>query len=307
LHRLDISLRPGQTGCLRAGTYGGFSTRHDLSASGTWRRHILIRPYPREHVKLIGWIQMTGSHTTLLGFEIDGTNTFSASKECSIKTTSAGLSIEGTGDVLERNDYYQSVPSLRGNGIGIGWSGSGDDTIIRWNRIHDVGQCRAFDHLIYLAGGRNVHIYDNWMWNDPHGWGVQAYPGPRNAHIYANVVYRAGSGFTIGGSSTTSDNSIDHNLVVQSTGLPTAGTRGAAISDYWVGTPGSSNVFSNNDSFRDVDGVGHVSAVRVVDNITSNPDLIDPAAHDFRVRSTSPFARWGLWDGGLGPTKGPRH
>ena len=76
------------------------------------------------------------------------------------------LVIAGRNDVLEYDDYYQSVASLRGNGIGIGFWGNADNTIIRYSKIHDVGQCEAYDHLIYLSHGNNVQIYDNWIWND---------------------------------------------------------------------------------------------------------------------------------------------
>lgn len=309
IHRLDISLRPGQTGCLRAGTYGSFASRHWISKSGTWRHPITIRAYPGEHVKLIGWIQITASHTTLSDVEIDGTNTLYTSwgsGGCPHPGVSAGLSIEGVGDVFQRNDYYQSVPALRGTGIGIGWSGSGDDTVIRWNRIHDVGQCQAYDQLIYLAHGHNVRIYANWLWDDPHGWGVQAYPGPSGAHIYDNVIDAAGSGFTVGGSSATSDNRIDHNVIINSTGLTAAGTRGVAISDYWEGPPGASNLFVANDSYHNPGGVTSVSAVHAAKNITANPDLLNVPAHDFRVPTLGPLGRWGLWNGGLGRWMGTR-
>lgn len=302
LHRLDASLRPGQTGCLRAGTYGSFASHQRITKNGTWRHRITVRAYPGEHVKLVGWIQVTAARTTISDFEIDGSNRFATpvASSCSSRSISAGLSIEGVGDVFERNDYYQSVPGLRSNGIGIGWSGSGDETIIRHDRIHDVGGCMAFDHLIYLAHGRDVQIYDNWLWHDPHGWGVQVYPGPSGARIYNNVIYAAGSGFTVGGSSSTSDNRFYHNVVVGSTGLPAAGTVGVAISDSWDGTPGSFNFFVDNDSYRNRGGVAAVQAVYVSHNITANPKLADPAAHDFRTSSASPLSRWGLWDGGLG-------
>ena len=46
----------------------------------------------------------------------------------------------------------------------------------------------------------DVRIYDNWMWNDPHGWGVQVYPAARNASIHDNVIAETGSGFVVGGS-----------------------------------------------------------------------------------------------------------
>ena len=59
----------------------------------------------------------------------------------------------------------------------MGFWGQADNTVIRFERIHDVGQCEAYDHLIYVSHGNNVQIYDNWLYNDPHGDAVQLYPG----------------------------------------------------------------------------------------------------------------------------------
>jgi hypothetical protein len=78
----------------------------------------------------------------------------------------------------------------------------------------------AYDQMIYVASGDNVQVYDNWMWNDPHGWGVQLYPDATNAHVYDNVIDHAGSGFVVGGSSAVAGNEIDHNIVLNSTGMP---------------------------------------------------------------------------------------
>src|SRR5207302_7657016 len=128
---------------------------------------------------------------------------------------SEGLTIAGHNDILEYNDYFQSVPSLRGNGIGIGWWGSPDNTIIRFNRIHDVGQCMAYDHLIYAAHGNNIRIYDNWIWNDPHGRGIQLYPAPTNARVWGNVIDNVGVGIGIGDEpgETASGSHICHNII----------------------------------------------------------------------------------------------
>jgi hypothetical protein len=302
LRRLDRALRPGQTGCLRTGTYGNFHTWHWIAKNGTARRRITLRAYPGEHVKLVGWIQLTGSYTTLSNFEIDGSNTLftggSPGAGCPRRGVSEGLSIEGRHDVFQHNDYYQSQPALRGNAIGIGWSGSGTGTVIRYNRIHDVGQCRDLDHLIYLAHGSFVRIYDNWMWNDPHGWGVQLYPGAYGAHVHSNVIASAGSGFTVGGNPATSRNTIDHNVVLNSTGLPNANLRGVAISDYWPGTAGTDNSFVYNDSYGNPQGVmATTSAIRHFKNLSIYPRFVDPAAHDYALAPGSPLHSWGLWNG----------
>ncbi len=305
LTRLDASLAPGQTGCLRSGTYGGLDATHTLSRDGSPTAPITVTAYPKEQPTVVGWVDIEASYTVLSGLQIDGSNRLYVPERpdptCAHRV-SRGLTINGTHDVFEHNDFSQSAATLRGNGIGVGFNRAADETTLRYNRIHDVGGCRAFDHLIYLAAGKHVQIYGNWLWNDPHGWGVQVFPKPSGAHIYANVVDRAGSGFFLGASPATSDNRLDHNVVVNSTGLPDAGLRtgGVAVSSYWsvnAGT-GTGNSFDHNDSFANSGGLAQTTGVALDANTTANPHLADTEAHDYRVPTSSAVAGWGLWDGG---------
>ena len=303
---LDHALAPGQTGCLESGQYGEMSEHgwSDLSRSGAPGRPITLTAAPGASAKIVGLVSISGDYTTLSGLMIDGSNTVYHRQQplsgCS-STASEGLEIDGHNDVFENNDLYQSVPGLRGNGIGIGWSGQADNTIVRFNRIHDVGQCRAFDQIIYLSHGNNVQIYDNWMWNDPNGWAVQVYPAATNAHIYDNVIDRAGSGFVVGGSSSVAGNRIDHNIVMNSTGLTDAGlARGVGLSTC-CGL-GGGNTFTDNDVYANPGGIAAASGVQMRGNTTDAPQLADAPDHDFATTTITPavLSRWGLWDGGLG-------
>jgi hypothetical protein len=274
--KLDASLSPGQTGCLETGTYGSTSTEFYLTNSGTAGGQITITSYRGEQAKVIGFVDLMASYTTLSGLEIDGSNTFYTFSDnfnpCNrTGAVSQALEINGNDDIFEDNNYYQSVPALRGTGIGVGFNGTPRDPIIRYNRVHDVGSCMAYDHLIYLDSGNGAQIYDNWIYNDPHGFGVQVYPHASGAHIFDNVIDRAGSGITIGGTSATSNNIIDHNVITNATGLPDAGlSKGVGISSYWPGTPGTGNVFSDNHVSKSPGGIADV----VADNVS-----------------------WRLWDG----------
>ena len=294
--RLDRALRPGQTGCLRAGTYGGIHVEFVLRNSGARGRRIMLRSYPGETATVRGYVAMVGSYITLSRLKIDGSNTFYRSHPPGIHCptpTSQSLLIAGHNDILQHVDYFQSVAKLRGNGIGIGFLGNADNTIIRYSKIHDVGQCQAYDHLIYLSHGNNVRIYGNWLWNDRHGRGVQLYPAPTNARVYDNVIDHAGEGFAIGDEpgETVSGNHIYDNIITYSTGLPWEGIPGEAIHDIYGGRPGKGNTFHNNDFFRNPGGLGHVSAVRVYRNTTAIPAFIDAARHDYALRRNSRLAR----------------
>jgi hypothetical protein len=284
--KLETSLQPGQIGCLKGGTYGS------------------IRNVPGDTAIIKGWMEIDGSYVTLQHLSIDDSNTFYTSGGACNHTASnpsaQGLEISGTNVILEYDDIYQSDASLRGNLIGVGWWGQPDNTIIRFNKLHDAGGCLAYDHLIYLSHGNNVQIYGNWMWNDPHGWGIQVYPDPSSAHIYANVIDSAGSGFVVGNEAgnTVNNNQINNNVVMNSTGLVSAGlSNGVAISDSWGGTAGTGNIFTTNDSYNNPGGVSHVSVVTVTNNITSNPLFTDPANHKYTLQAGSPVASYGLWNG----------
>jgi hypothetical protein len=304
--QLDSALSAGQTGCLLAGTYGDIGTTHSLSNSGAPGQDITITAAPGQAAKIVGLVELEGSYTVLSGLQIDGSNNLYDSERSGTNCpypVSNGLEIDGQNDVFQYNNFYQSVPSLRGNGIGVGWNGQADGTIIRYNRIHDLGQCEAFDQMIYVSHGHGVQIYGNWMWNDPHGFGVQIYPAAADTRVFDNVIDRAGSGIIVCCDTGVSGNLIEHNVIMNSTGLSAAGdAKGVGISDYWDGSPGASNRFARNDVFANPGGIANVSGVALSGNTTVNPQLTSPANHDFRVMIGSPVASWGLWNGGFGPS-----
>jgi hypothetical protein len=302
LGKLDDALSSGQTGCLRAGTYGSTGSHIELANDGSVLGRITITSFPGETATVRGWVDVEGSYTTLSHLSIDGSNNLYTQHPAGVNCpspTSESLTIAGHDDVLEYDDYYQSIASLRGNGIGIGFWGDADNTIIRYDKIHDVGQCQAYDHLIYLSHGNNVQIYDNWLWNDPHGRGVQLYPAPTNAKIFNNVIDHVGEGFVIGNESgnTVSGNQIYNNVISNLTGLSWQNIPAEGIHDLYGGTPGTGNAFHDNVLYNDAGGVGRVSAVQTYANTSANPQLTDPADHDYQPQSGSPVAAWGMWNG----------
>jgi hypothetical protein len=302
LNKLDSDLRPGETGCLRAGSYGSSGTWHQIDTDGTRRGQITITAYPGENATVRGYVDLEGSYTTISHLSIDGSNTFykqvREGTSCPAPVSQPPVTA-GHDDVLEFIDYYQSVPSLRGNGIGIGFWGDADNTIIRYSKIHDVGQCEAYDHLIYLSHGNNVQIYDNWLYDDAHGRGVQLYPAPTNANVYDNVIDHTGEGFVIGNEAgdTVSGNQIFNNVITNSTGLPSQNIPGEGIHDLYSGKPGTGNSFHDNILYGNPGGIGHLTAVDHYGNASANPRLDDPVEHDYEPLPGSPAAAWGMWNG----------
>jgi hypothetical protein len=154
VQKLDQALAPGQTGCLRAGTYGSLTTWHQIAHSGTASGQITISSYPGETAKIDGYVDIEGSYTTVENVQIDGSNTLYPKHPSGVNcasNVSQPLVISGHNDVLQYVDYFQSVAGLRGNAIGVGFWGNADNTIIRYDKIHDVGGCDFYDHLIYLV------------------------------------------------------------------------------------------------------------------------------------------------------------
>jgi Right handed beta helix region len=302
VQQLDRVLAPGQTGCLRSGSYGSLTTWHQIYTNGAPSAQITITSYPGELATVTGYLDIEASYTTFTHLRIDGSNTLYKSHPSGVNcpnNVSQSLVIAGHDDILDHIDYFQSVAALRGNAIGIGFWGDADNTIIRYSKIHDVGQCFAYDHLIYLAHGNNVQIYDNWLYDDPHGRGVQLYPGPTNARIYNNVIDSAGEGFVIGNlqGETVSGNQIFHNVVTNCVGLPWQGIPGQAIHDLYLGAPGTGNSFHDNLLFGDPGGVGRVTAVQLWNNVTADPLFVSASAHDYALLAGSPASGWGLWSG----------
>ena len=304
VQKLAGTLVAGQTGCVRAGSYGSAATTFSFTNSrGTASAPVTITSYPGERANLHGYLDFEASNVTFSRFDIDGDNTaFSQQRSedsgCPAYTqpVSQGLSIEGSNVIFQDNDLSQSVPARRAVAIGVGWWGTPAGVIIRHNRIHDVGGCKAFDHLIYVSHGSGTQVYDNWMWNDPHGWGVQIYPGATSTHVFANVIDTAGAGFVIGGGTSVSNNLIEHNVVMNSSGLPSNNVPAAVLTSCCgIGT---GNVLQNNISWNNSGGIDAADAgISNVGNTTQNPMFVNPAAHDYTLQTGSPAASFGIWNG----------
>jgi hypothetical protein len=300
--KLDAALAPGQTGCLRAGTYGGLTTWQQIETDGTATAPITITSYPGETATVAGWVEIDASYTVLENVHIDGSNTLYPTHPAGVNCTdnvSQPLTIVGHDDVLQYIDYFQSVPALRGNAIGIGFWGDADNTIVRYDTIHDVGGCDFYDHLIYLAHSNNVQVYDNWMWNDAHGWGVKLDPGPQNARIWGNVIDSAGSGFNFGNSSgttPTTGNQVFDNVVVNSVGVDNPDINWSH-QGVLVTTPGLlagsvGNVVENNDYYNSPGGESELAGVTssqlsLSGNVTTAPQFADAADHNYTLVNDS--------------------
>jgi hypothetical protein len=331
VQKLDSSLGSGQTGCLRAGTYGGPSTQTNFSTPG-----VTITSYPGERATVAGFPYVDGAGTTLsyLSFDLNKTgNSWPALCQGSISggaQVTYGFDIEGNNVTLEHSNVYvdPSIPMTnRGDGLGVGWSNSTSGVVIRDNRIHDVGFCPVEEHGIYLNKTSGAQVYGNWIYNIPAGTGIQVWDGPINAHIYANVIDNASSCVDVGGNSpVTTGTLIEHNVCSNMVGVQqpykaycaapgpgcTGPDSGEPLFDNWgSGTAGSGNRMQNNLSFcassaHCSTSYADSSGVALSGNYTANPHFADPnyqTSHDYRLASSSRARSWGLWNGDFGKAR----
>jgi chitodextrinase len=277
-------LSPGDVGCLRGGTYGGASVYSDFTKSGSSSAPITLQSYPGETATLQGYNAIDGSYVTFTKLKIDNTNTFTGSSECGGRYES--FTLAGSNIVLDHNEITASDISHSSNGVYV----TGSNEEIRFNKIHGVGACQNFDHGIYVGHGAGTQIRGNWIWNIPHGWGVQVYPSSSGVHAYSNVIDRAQNGFVL--CSTGSNNLIEHNVVANSIGGPGALTSGCGPQASSTG-----NVVSNNDQWNNPGGLGSVSGITYSGNISADPGFVDTASNDYKTLSTSPLLSWSIWNG----------
>lgn len=184
--RLATSLRPGDNGCLRAGTY----TQTEVIVQ---RRKVTLRSAPGERATWRGRIVAAGRRVKLVGLNLDG----SAGPRCRRGTSCATLpspTISAPEVVVSDND----IANPRA-GICIHprrWrSGAPDRFVIERNRIHDCGRRPPtnHDHGIYVADGDRGLIRDNVIHGNADR-GIQLYPEARRTTIVRNTVDGNGSG-----------------------------------------------------------------------------------------------------------------
>ena len=109
LQQLDRTLTPGQTGCLRAGSYGSITTWHQIYTNGAPSAQITITSYPGELATVIGYVDIEASYTTFTRLRIDGSNTLYKSHPSGVNcrnNVSQSLVIAGHDDIL---DHIESL------------------------------------------------------------------------------------------------------------------------------------------------------------------------------------------------------
>jgi Right handed beta helix region len=288
-NHLVESLRPGMVGCLRTGTYGDRSTVQAIDRSGLPGRRIVITGVGKKPPTIAGavFVSDRADYVTLRHVAVEGAN---------------NLRPNGRPEAMEvwgRHFIFEDSTLTNRNAAVSGIIFKGDGTVIRRNKIHDVGGDFGYDHGIYVSTPRNFKIEYNWIYDCHSGWGISLYPNAVRGSVSHNIIDGCGSGITIGrdGDHGSHDNRIDHNLITNSIGLGHK-NEGTGIAGC-CGTNPDGNVVIKNMFWGNAGGAfdQFVGKSYVVDmNFSSNPRYFNRAAKDFRVRARAARAL-GLWNG----------
>jgi hypothetical protein len=298
--KLVDSLQPGQTGCLRAGTYEEDVTmRH----GGTAGAPIVIRSYPGEIATLVGRLRLapgadytTVSDMTLVGLE----HGHECSKMCASPTVDADHTTFVRDDVT--NEHADTICFLLGDSGGV--YGTANYTTIEDDRIHDCGALPAtnYDHGIYAEETYGSQIVDNLIYDNADR-GIQLYPQAIATLIRGNVIDGNGEGVDFGasGQQSSNDNLVENNIISNSNVLYNV------LSAYGPGdTPGTGNVVEDNcigggayDNQANPGGIrfDH-TGFTLAGNILAVPSFFNRAHGDFSLAPNSPCRA--ITDGGTG-------
>lgn len=287
VQRLADSLQPGQTGCLRAGTYGEMTPGGYVLKffhGGRSGAPISVQSYPGERAKLKGVVYFPANapHVALRDVDIDGRARWLHSDTVTVQVMAADILFEGN-DVT--NDELKSCMIMGSNG---GW-GRAVDTVIRRNVFHRCGDPKhgMLDHGIYVENALRAEISDNVFWGAP-GYAVHLYPNAQQTRVARNVMVDNGGGVIFAGEGrrASSGNVVERNVIAGSTG-------DFNIAQSWGGAVGTGNVARENCLYDGARGenIERQVGFAATDNTVANPRFSDPAAHDYRVAAGTACAK----------------
>jgi hypothetical protein len=271
--RLAGTLAPGQTGCLRAGTYRGGDFVLSIRRSGRRGAPITIRGYRGERARLLGitqiapaarWIVLSGLH-----FEGDGSQNT--------------IKVYGSDVTIEHSDITNLRRGLSCVILGSPDQGVAERPLLSGNRLHDCGDPDHGnkDHAIYAAATVDGRITRNYFANSS-GYAIQFYPNAHGMRFDHNVIDGGGDsirgGIVFGGDArdASSDNVVEHNVIA----FPAT----SGVTSNWEGPTGAGNVVRANCLWGAGDAnISRPDGFRASDNIVADPQFRDRSRGDLRM------------------------
>ena len=296
VQKLVKSLNPGETGCLRAGTY-----REDVyvtSGGAGEDARLVVRSYPGERATLSGRLTITddANYVTVEQLNLDGHD----GPPCNTSECNVLPSPTVTGDhaIFQDNDVTNRHWGIC---FALGNSGYGrpQGTIIQRNRIHNCGRMNPVsnhDHGIYLAYSDDAKILNNVIYDNADR-GIQLYPDAQHTLIKGNVIDGNGEGviFSGAGDSASSNNVLENNVITNS-------RIRHDVESWFPDIVGSGNKVRNNCVFGAKQSpFGTEYGFEIEANLTVNPQYVDRGAKDFTLKAGSPCLA--VLDGAAVPTQ----
>jgi parallel beta-helix repeat protein len=277
-------LRPGQVGCLSAGTFKEDVT---VSRGGAPGRPITLTSAPAGHATIQGllWITRTASDVVISRLTLDGS------------TTRGAPSPQVNGNrVVFRSDGVTN--SHTGICFVLGGDfphyGAAHGSVIEDSRIHDCGRLprTGHDQGIYVEGSRGARIINNAIYRNA-DWGVQLYPDAQMTYVAHNVIAGNGNGVIIAGGSesegstvhASSGNVVERNVIADS-------TVGPNVESNWDGRIGTGNIVRANCLWNGA-ATQDSGGMSLQGNINADPRFLDLAGGNFRLQAASPCRQLG--------------
>jgi len=278
-------LRPGQTGCLRAGTYPGTGPNRYVLRFGHGGRPgapLTVRSFPGERATLAGvvYVPRGSDFVTLADLAVNDPTPFALARQLTLQVTAADTVLE---DLDVTNEGRKTCV-----GLGDATFGTAVRTVLRDSTLHDCGDPGngLLDHGAYLSHTRDARIVDNVV-TGTSGYGLHLYPSAQGTLVAGNVIARNGGGVIVAGEGdeASSGTLITGNVVAGS-------TRDFEVAAYWGDRVGTGNVVRGNCLFS-ADGRGIEPAPGLTDegNATGDPGWARRPVRDYLALTVSSCRR----------------
>jgi arylsulfatase A-like enzyme len=275
--KLADSLTPGQTGCLRAGTYSEDVTATD---SGTAPARITIRSWPGEIARLNGRLTVQADFLAFSQLVLDGR---------SAGASGFGVTIEGDDVALMDNNITSRAAA---SCVNAGNQGTAAQRAYRLvllrNRIHN---CRTG---VRIRAATNTAVLNNLIYDNVDR-GVRLETDSFSSYVWRNVIDGNGEGVYLAGDATnaSASNAIHANVISYSNSRWNIG------SSFDAGNVGAYNHVWNNclyatnpdASFNGSGGIVGASSTRgftVYQQTLGEPQYADRDARDYHLATGSP-------------------
>ena len=276
--KLVDSLTPGQTGCVRGTLNGQMWINRDA---------VTVASEPGQRGKVVGKIkvQQGADGVTVRDLDLDGRSPNGD------YITNISPAIYGNDAAFVNNDITNGNTAIC---MILGTDGHDGNievqrTRIEGNRIHNCGKLPRTNmgHAIYVEHSRDARIVGNEIFDNADR-GIQLYPNSQGTLVAGNVIDGNGVGIIFSGVNghQSNDNTVRHNIVTNPQ------VRAAIESWYPEDTaPGTGNLVEQNCVFGGTNPISTGNGgFTARDNRIVDPQFVDRAAKDFRLKDGSPCA-----------------